>query len=244
MSVLLLRLAGPLQAWGDSSRFTRRETRREPTKSGVVGLLAAALGRSREADVSDLAALDLAVRSDQPGTVIRDFQTERPVKGDPMPLTHRYYLADAKFLVALGGDRDFLEEIDQAIKHPVWPLYLGRRSCPPDLPVSCGVHDEYVDVRDAMAHEAWIASPWYRRRFGADCLSELEVTCDAREGELAEYCPDYPLSFAAAGRAYTDRAVFRFRVPNPDGACGRATDAADAVGAQAARPDHDPMSCL
>jgi len=46
MSVLLLRLAGPLQSWGDSSRFATRGTRREPTKSGVIGMVAAALGRS------------------------------------------------------------------------------------------------------------------------------------------------------------------------------------------------------
>ena len=115
MSVLLLQLAGPMQAWGDSSRFTRRETRREPTKSGVVGLLASALGRTREADMSDLAALEFAVRIDQPGTVMRDFQTEIPAKGDPMPLTHRYYLADAKFLVALGGEQALLEEIDRRL---------------------------------------------------------------------------------------------------------------------------------
>lgn len=46
---------------------------------------------------------DAAVRVDQPGTMLRDFQTERPLKGDPMPLTHRCYLADAKFLAALGA---------------------------------------------------------------------------------------------------------------------------------------------
>lgn len=241
MSVLLLRLAGPLQAWGDSSRFTRRETRREPTKSGVVGLLASALGRSREEDLSDLAALEFAVRSDQPGSVMRDFQTERPVKGDPMPLTHRYYLADAKFLAALGGERAFLEELDWALRHPCWPLYLGRRSCPPDLPLSCGVHDEHEDVRDALRREPWIASPWFQDRCRGDSADELEVVCDAREGEPAEYCPDFPLSFAAAGRAYTDRAVCRFRVPNPN---RKRLGFAESASVCAVPGDHDPMSCL
>lgn len=230
MSVLLLRLVGPLQAWGDASRFTRRETRREPTKSGVVGLMASALGRSREEDVSDLAALECAVRVDQPGSVVCDFQTERPCKGDPMPLTYRYYLADAKFLVALGGERGQLEEIDHALKNPRWPLYLGRRSCPPDCPVSCGVHDEYDDVREALRYEPWIASEWYREgRNGAPAVvDELEVVWDARDGEVAEYRSDYPLSFAAAGRVYASRPVVRSRVPNPS------------------RPvlEHDPMGCL
>ncbi len=241
MSVLLLQLAGPLQAWGDSSRFTRRETRREPTKSGVVGLLASALGRSREADLSDLAALEFAVRVDQPGTILRDFQTERPLKGDPMPLTHRYYLADAKFLVALGGDRNFLCEIDRALERPCWPLYLGRRSCPPDLPLSRGVRDEYADVREALTHEPWVASPWYQKTHASEGVAdELDVVCDAREGELAEYQPDYPLSFAATGRVYADRPVCRFSVPNPSreramGESGRPCSAPH---------DHDPMSCL
>lgn len=54
MSVLLLQLAGPLQSWGDSSRFVRRETRNEPTKSGVIGMLASAQGRTREDSIEDL----------------------------------------------------------------------------------------------------------------------------------------------------------------------------------------------
>ena len=240
MSVLLLQLAGPMQAWGDSSRFTRRETRREPTKSGVVGLLASALGRTREADMSDLAALEFAVRIDQPGTVMRDFQTEIPAKGDPMPLTHRYYLADAKFLVALGGERSFLEEINQALKHPCWPLYLGRRSCLPGLPLACGIHDEYSDVRDALAQEPWIASSWFRNGRGVESMDELEIVCDAREGEPIEYCSDYPLSFAAAGRTYADRPVYRFSVLNPS----KGHSVAETAEQHGARYDHDPMSCL
>ena len=240
MSVLLLQLAGPMQAWGDSSRFTRRETRREPTKSGVVGLLASALGRTREADMSDLAALEFAVRIDQPGTVMRDFQTEISAKGDPMPLTHRYYLADAKFLVALGGEQALLEEIDQALRHPCWPRYQGRRSCPPDLPLACGIHDEYGDVRDALAREPWIASPWFRNRRGVESMDELEIVCDAREGEPVEYCSDCPLSFAAAGRIYVDRPIYRFSVLNPS----KEHPAAEAAAPLGAFCDHNPMSCL
>lgn len=47
MATLLLRLAAPLQSWGSDSKFETRKTDREPTKSGVVGLLAAALGLRR-----------------------------------------------------------------------------------------------------------------------------------------------------------------------------------------------------
>ena len=46
MTVLLLRLAGPLQAWGVKSRFTVRSTELEPTRSGIIGMLAAGIGGS------------------------------------------------------------------------------------------------------------------------------------------------------------------------------------------------------
>ena len=41
---LLLRLGAPLQSWGSESMYDRRETDMMPTKSGVIGMLAAALG--------------------------------------------------------------------------------------------------------------------------------------------------------------------------------------------------------
>jgi CRISPR system Cascade subunit CasD len=99
MTVLLLRLAGPLQSWGSAARFARRTTENAPTKSGVLGLLAAAEGRPRTADLSDLAALRFGVRIDQPGTRLRDFQTaHHQDSGKAMPLSDRFYLADAVFV--------------------------------------------------------------------------------------------------------------------------------------------------
>ena len=240
MAVLLLRLSGPMQSWGDSSRFVRRTTRTEPTKSGVVGMLASALGRSREDALDDLAQLEYGVRADQPGSLMVDFQTERPSegRGKPMPLSYRYYLADAKFLVALAGPRDQLDAIDHALGNPRWPLYLGRRSCPPDVAPSMGVTDRYADVREALAAEPWIASKGYRRNHR--WLSELEVACDAREGDPAESQTDYPVSFSGAGRTYASRGVYRFRVP-----LGQLSGADHVGAAHGTRhevvPPHDPM---
>ena len=71
-SCLVLRLAGPLQSWGSSSQFNRRETDDRPTKSGVIGLLAAAQGRRRSDPIEDLVDVKLAVRVDQPGSLLRD----------------------------------------------------------------------------------------------------------------------------------------------------------------------------
>lgn len=221
MSVLLLQLAGPLQSWGDSSRFVRRETRNEPTKSGVIGMLASAQGRSREDSIEDLLRISFGVRIEQRGRVIRDLQTEKSLirkrnsnKFDKeMPLTYRYYLSDARFLVALSADRSVLETLEHAVHSPKWPLYLGRRSCPPDYPLSLDIHDEYADIRQALESEPWHALDWYRRRYR---YPDLEIVCDALEGENAATQSDLPLSFSSSGRRYADRAVRRYRIPNPD----------------------------
>lgn len=75
MSCLLLRLEGPLQSWGYRSRFSDRDTGLEPTKSGIVGLLCCALGRSRSESPADLAALAMHVRVDREGALLKDFHT-------------------------------------------------------------------------------------------------------------------------------------------------------------------------
>ena len=140
MATLLLRLAAPLQSWGSDSKFETRKTDREPTKSGVVGLLAAALGLRRD-DTEGLARLNglrFAVRADQEGSLLVDFHTAK--SRDTSYVTYRHYLQDAVFLAGLeSGDEALLRELEAALRHPVYPLYLGRRSCPPTLPLCLGV---------------------------------------------------------------------------------------------------------
>ena len=140
MATLLLRLAAPLQSWGSDSKFETRKTDREPTKSGVVGLLAAALGLRRD-DTEGLARLNglrFAVRADQEGSLLVDFHTAK--SRDTSYVTYRHYLQDAVFLAGLeSGDEALLRELEAALRHPVCPLYLGRRSCPPTLPLCLGI---------------------------------------------------------------------------------------------------------
>ena len=157
-----------------------------------------------------------------------------------MPLTYRYYLSDARFLVALGAKRELLETLDQAIHTPKWPLFLGKRSCPPDYPLSLGIHDEYADVRQALDSEPWHAAKWYRRRYRQP---DLEIVCDAMEGEDTSVQSDLPLSFSSTGRKYADRVVYRYRIPNPD--------ASENVGDNTEKPpsfdstgEADPMSFI
>lgn len=125
MSTLLLRLAAPLQAWGINSKFDIRKTEREPSKSGVVGLLAAALGRRRDESLDDLAALKFGIRSDKEGELLKDFHMVLKDKKTSY-VTTRYYLADAIFLVGLESqDENFLKMLDEALQAPVFPLFLG-----------------------------------------------------------------------------------------------------------------------
>ncbi|MBN1135026.1 MAG: type I-E CRISPR-associated protein Cas5/CasD, partial [Anaerolineae bacterium] len=148
MNVLLLRLAGPMQSWGVQSRFTVRDTGLEPSKSGVVGLLCAALGRKRTEPVADLVALTMGVRADQEGTMARDFHTagregilraSGKVERKNLVVSTRYYLADARFLVGLEGqDLGLLRDLHAALRDPHWPLYLGRKAFVPGEPVWLG----------------------------------------------------------------------------------------------------------
>lgn len=97
-------------------------------------MLAAALGirRNEPEKLRELNALRIGVRIDRAGKLLRDYQT---VQAKDPYVTSRYYLSDAVFLVGLEGERELLERIEFALSHPVFPLFLGRRSCPPTLPI-------------------------------------------------------------------------------------------------------------
>ncbi|GAB3910514.1 hypothetical protein GCM10027612_86460 [Microbispora bryophytorum subsp. camponoti] len=131
---LALCLDAPMQSWGIRSRFTMRETTREPTKSGIVGLLGAALGipRDDEKELGRLAGLRMAVRVDREGILERDYHTAQNVPttagtGHRTVVSERYYLADALFLVVLEGDEATLTKAAAAVQRPHWPLCFGRK---------------------------------------------------------------------------------------------------------------------
>lgn len=163
-SVLVLRLEGPLQSWGERSRWDVRETADRPTKSGVIGLLGAALGLKRHSPrlVELGAELKFAVRVDRAGHRMVDFHTvsgalpsadgkSKGKEDDPYTLlTPRTYLQDASFLVALEGPRELVEECAEALKKPRWPYFLGRKSCPPTVPVLAGIEHE-CNLREALS---------------------------------------------------------------------------------------------
>ena len=141
MATLLLRLAAPLQAWGADSKLTRK-TNREPTKSGVIGLLAAALGLRRDESegLARLTGLRCGVRVEREGQLLVDYHTAKTQDEKTSYVTYRHYLQDAVFLAGLESeDTALLQQLQDALQHPAFPLYLGRRSCPPALPLCLGL---------------------------------------------------------------------------------------------------------
>lgn len=230
MTALLLRLAAPLQSWGTSSRFARRGTDRTPSKSGIVGLLAAAQGRRRTDPLEELLGLRVAVRTEQAGTVDRDFQTAmRPGERTSFSLSTRHYLADAVFLVAVQGDDNLLEGLQAALRQPQFPLFLGRRSCPPVGRVEHGLRPG--DGVEVLSAEPWHAAVWFQRACQESAVL-LDVVADCPPGTPgAELVRDEPVTFDPRHRQWEWRSVLRHdpvRVANPMFAGDR----------------HDPMAVL
>lgn len=238
MTALLLRLAAPLQSWGTSSRFVRRNTDRAPSKSGVLGLLAAAQGRRRTDPLEDLLTLHFGVRVDQPGRLERDFHTARTRDGSAsMPLSYRFYLSDAVFLAAVEGPSELLGGLEEGLKRPTFPLYLGRRSCPPAGKLSLGLREG--TVTEVLASEPWLAFRQVQQ--AAQSVVRLDTVLDCPPGtDGSDLVRDEPLSFDPQRRQYGWRSVLhdRVEVRNPlfVGASSGATPGG--VGG------HDPMSPL
>ncbi len=153
---LLLRLEGPMQSWGYRSRFDYRDTALEPTRSGVIGLICAAMGIAREdeKEILRFEPIRMGVRVDEPTywqtcfpravyqgpRPERDYHTALDVikadgKGTDTVLSYRDYLADASFTVGLQSeDLQLLQDIAAALRSPKWPLFLGRKAFPLAVP--------------------------------------------------------------------------------------------------------------
>jgi CRISPR system Cascade subunit CasD len=223
MPTLLLRLVGPLQSWGTTSRFDERDTGQEPSKSGVVGLLAAAMGIDREnwTQLEPLTRLRMGVRHDRPGTPKRDYQTagcaseDTIIKADGKPsqegvVSRRHYLADAAFLVGLqGDDRALLEAAHARLQNPVWLLCLGRKSYLPSEPIWIADGLQDAPMREILIRWPWIAT----RRKGEVPPEKLLVSwdCEDRTGTLRM---DQPLS-SFAQRRFGARFVSSHWIPFP-----------------------------
>lgn len=249
MTVLVLRLTGPVQSWGERSRYARRETASEPTKSGIIGLLASALGRRRTDPIEDLAGLTFGVRVDQPGSLLRDFQTARSLDGTrSMPLAVRYYLTDARFVAAVEGPESMIDGLADALRKPTFPLYLGRRSCPPSEPVLPPDAVRSGPLLAALFDEPWgVPQSFARTKPNPVRLSvavdesaldvDSSVASRFRDPEVPRLVRDHPVSFDPRQRTYGLRSVVRGAV-EVDNPLSRTVSVADG------RATHSPMDEL
>jgi CRISPR system Cascade subunit CasD len=224
MPTLLLRLAGPMQSWGTTSRFDQRDTGKEPSKSGVLGLVAAALGVDREnwTDLEPVTHLAMGVRHDRPGVLKRDYQTAGCASADTIikadgaqakgggVVSQRFYMADAAFLVGLEcEEHSLLERIHAALRNPFWPLALGRKSYVPaeSVWIDRGLQDG--SLRSTL--ENW---PWIGKRRAWEALPEkLLVSFESEDGS-GVLKMDQPLS-SFAERRFGARFVRSEWIPFP-----------------------------
>jgi len=216
-----------MQSWGTRSRFTERDTEMEPSKSGVVGILCAALGRPRSEDVSDLAALKMGVRVDHEGTMANDYHTAGGVDGIARAaggisknavLSNRYYLADADFLVGLEGEGvSFLRALETALRAPVWQLSLGRKSFLPSVPIHLpgegGIRHE--TLREALVSEPWPLKPRVWQRLSGETSKRLRLVLetDFSGAVRPETRNDQPLGSAFATRTFGLRPIVHELTP-------------------------------
>lgn len=218
MMTLLLRLVGPMQSWGTTSRFDHRDTGKEPSKSGVIGLLAAALGIDRDdwTNLEPICGLAMGVRHDRAGEPKRDYQTALKIvsadgkKTHPTAVTKRDYLADAAFLVGLASeDHGLLKRTHAALRDPRWPLALGRRSYVPSesIWIDSGLQD--TPLRETLAQWPWITS----LRKWETPPTRLLVSFDSEDGS-GQLKMDQPLS-SFAERRFGARYVRSEWIPFP-----------------------------
>lgn len=222
MSGLILRLAGPMQSWGEHSTFGERDTAAFPTRSGLVGLLAAAEGVSRDASLADYEPLVFTVRIDRAGRHIVDDHTvgggyprthtimtaegKRRPEGAGTLVSHRHYLADAVFTVGVttaDEHAQLLPRLAAALSRPVWAPYLGRRSCVPDQPML--LRTDVDDVFTELSQRTPIPRDGEEPRRVDFILEQPRAEDEAPFYELL----DVPVSFARLDRRYRSRRVFR-----------------------------------
>lgn len=220
MKHLALYLRAPMQSWGASSKFGDRGTLDAPTRSGLLGMLAAACGIDKNDETSDrawlarAAKLSVTVLAFRRGDRMTDYHTvgarydkddpwQRrmiPTKPDGKPrgtdLTNRDYLMDSIFGAVLSGDDALVDEMAAGLANPIWGVWFGRKSCIPTEPILAGVFDSMDAARDALAGRLRGSLERGGGKVAGSNSADVEFSVlEAAAGEDDEMLLDIPVSF-------------------------------------------------
>lgn len=216
MKTLTIKLSSPLQSYGNEATFNHRTTWDYPSKSAIIGMLAAAMGYRRDDPrITELNDLKFAVRVDQPGQTMTEFQT---IQWDPKKsskITYRGHIQDAVFMVAIGSEDDqFINILKSALLHPKFQLFLGRRANPPAGPLQLHLIDDQNPVQ-VLTNLDWQASAWLQKKTKQETVS-VDVIADASllpETKMRpELVKDRVVSFDPRHRQMRFRPVLHKRV--------------------------------
>ena len=212
-SCLALRLEGPLQSWGFDSQYNRRNTGLLPIKSAIAGMCCAAFGYCRGSTeeqgflkrftttkmIAFAIPKVIAQRSEKHKLQVRrlqDYHTVQNLKKSCI-LTHRQYLTDASFGVLLEGSTELLESITEALRDPVWGIWLGRKTCIPSAPVLAGLSPTKNEALALLVGDKPIEE-FFRQE-------DVEVFADGKDS-----LPDSAVSFASDKRLFSPRRVMNY----------------------------------
>jgi CRISPR system Cascade subunit CasD len=161
---LVFQLYGMMASWGDIAVGEDRPTYDRPSKSGVIGLIAASLGirRDEEERLRELTeGYKIAVAIESEGVLVQDYHTAQvlpsgsgrkkeqfstrqeelagPNEELNTILSTRDYWCDARYSVFLWCNDEHppypLDTLMKKLKEPIFTLYLGRKACPLYLPL-------------------------------------------------------------------------------------------------------------
>jgi CRISPR system Cascade subunit CasD len=229
-SFLGLFLDGPLQSWGFASRFDRRSTALHPTRSGVLGLVAAALGIDKYSEGEEqriasfeslrLTTFTLPRRSRRGDDLemqrLEDYHTVTGIRRASGKLdreatvqTYRQYLLDSRFGVLVEGSLALLKEISAALQDPKWGVWLGRKCCIPASPVLVAAPNTRTATWSALLQRAGYD--------GSEAEGQFDHVVEVSPTETgADMIEDRPLAFGhAIGQRHGPRWILR--VPRSEG---------------------------
>lgn len=212
MKTLVLKCSSPMQSWSNDSRFNIRSAGRYPSRSGIIGIIASALGMDRNEPLDIFDGISTSIRIDKKGIVYPDYQVVHrwnrkngniTAKGNAIANDNRYYIEDGIFMVFIEGDDGIIDKFADAIQYPVYSLFLGRKSCPP-------TYDFFYGVFDKDASSCIMDVP----PEGED--HRVVVIRDVRDGELADdTVKDNPIAFNIKDRKYSGRQIKEYHVVLP-----------------------------